>query len=258
MTENNNSKQDLNNRDRSKVQVIGRAMSILRVLKDTGGVNLSQLSREVGLAHSTTHRIVGTLKDENLVSIDQETGQIELGLELLSLGAAVMDDTCSKLHPFLRNLSIDVDETVEMAIFENNRMLLIDQVPKTHRLEAVSKPGATFSLHSTATGKAFLAEIGNDQVKLLLPEHLEIFTPNTIQTRKKLFKELDQVRENGYSLDRGENTIGIYAVGVGVMVYRGRNVYISIPVPSVRFIGNENKIISALLQTRNEINMNIN
>jgi len=251
------SQQVIVKRDPSKVQVIGRAMSILRILKDTGGVTLSQLSREVGLAHSTTHRIVSTLREENLVSIDKETGHIELGLELLSLGAAVMDDTCSQLHPYLKDLSIEVEETVELAIHENGRMLLIDQVPKTHRLEAVSKAGATFPLHSTANGKAFLAEISNDQVKNLLPEHLDIFTPNTTQTRKKLLEELDEIRAAGYAIDRGENTIGVYAVGVGVQVYRGRNVYISIPVPSVRFIGNENKIISALLQTRNEINLNI-
>ena len=199
-------------RDHSKVQVIGRAVKILRVLRETGGINLSQLSREVGLAHSTVHRIVSTLKEENLVSINQETGRVELGLELLSLGAAVMDDTCRYLRPYLKELSIEVDETVELGIYENGRILLIDQIPKTHRLEAASKAGATFSLHSTATGKAFLADESIDQVKQYVPEHLEIFTPNTIQTRKKLLGELDDIRAVGYAIDRGENTVGIYAV----------------------------------------------
>lgn len=257
MTEIHNTGQQSTVRDHSKVQVIGRAVKILRVLRETGGLNLSQLSRDVGLAHSTVHRIISTLKDENLVSINQETGRIELGLELLSLGAAVMDDTCRYLRPYLRNLSFEVDETVELSIFEKGRMLLIDQIPKTHRLEAVSKAGAEFPLHSTATGKAFLAEISLEQVKQLLPEHLEIYTASTIQTRKQLIRELEEIKATGYAIDRAENTAGVYAVGVGVQIFRTRRVYITVPVPEVRFVGNENKIISALLQTRNDISINI-
>lgn len=257
MADNLSTEQQPTQRDHSKVQVIGRAVKILRILRETGGVNLSQLSRDVGLAHSTVHRIVSTLKDENLVSINQDTGRIELGLELLSLGAAVMDDTCRYLRPYLRNLSIEVEETIELGIYENGRILLIDQIPKTHRLEAVSKAGSEFSLHSTANGKAFLAELPGDQVKHLLPEHLEIFTANTIQTRTQLLRELEDIKACGYAVDREENTAGIFAVGLGVQIFRARRVYITVPVPAVRFTGNENKIISALLQTRNEISLNI-
>lgn len=244
--------------DSSKVQVIGRAVKILRILRDTGGLNLSQLSREVGLPHSTVHRIVGTLKAENLISTDPSNGRIELGIELLTLGAAVMDDIRTELRPYLRSLSIDLDETIDLAIMKNKRMLFIDQIPKPHRLEAVSKVGASFPLHCTANGKIFLAEHSNEQIEQFVPEQLETFTPNTLQTRAHLIRELEIVRDSGYALDREEYTIGICAVGIGIPVSRKRRAYITVPVPSVRFYGNEDRIVSTLLKTRSEINLRFN
>ena len=52
----------------SQVQVINRAATILRTIRDSGGLTLSQLARNVGLARTTVYRIVATLESEGLLT----------------------------------------------------------------------------------------------------------------------------------------------------------------------------------------------
>jgi len=245
-----------NGRALSQVQVIGRAVSILRVLRDTGGLNLSQLAREVGLARSTVHRIVNTLEAEHLVVTVQPTGRIELGIGLVSLGAAVKRTMRSELRPYLEALADEVGETIDLAVLENDRMVFVEQVARRLRLlAAVSGVGLSFPLHCTANGKAMLAELPPDQVERLVPERLEILTPNTLLDRASLLRELDDIRVSGIAYDREEHTLGISAVGTVVHGPLGEPGAISIPVPSVRFHGNEERLASALLRTREAIDL---
>jgi DNA-binding IclR family transcriptional regulator len=225
------------------VQVINRAASILRAIRVSGGLTLSQLAREVGLARTTVYRIVSTLEYEGLLTTNTPDGKIQLGIELIPLGAAVRTDVRRELRPYLEDLSLNLDETVDLAILDKDHVLFLDQIEKLHRLHAVSGIGVEFPLHCTANGKALLSTFPYDEFIRLIPERLQIFTPNTIQTRERLLRELESVHQEGIAYD-------------GAVVYAptDRFAAISIPVPTVRFYGNEEKLASQLLQTCQAIN----
>ncbi len=241
-------------RDYTQVQVINRAAVILRAIRDSGGLNLSQLARKVGLARTTVYRIVATLESEGLLTTVDPGGQIQLGTELVSLGAAVRSDMRRELRPFLEELSLRVDETVDLAILEKDHLLFLDQVTRLQRLRAVSGVGLTFPLHCTANGKALLSTLPLDEVLSILPEKLQIFTPNTIQTRQQLLEELETIRMVGVAYDREEHTQGICAIGAVVYGPLNTSAALSIPVPSVRFYGNEEILVTALTQICEAIN----
>jgi DNA-binding IclR family transcriptional regulator len=240
-------------RDTAQVQVISRSASILRAVRDMEGLNVSQLARAVRLPRTTVYRIVATLEAEGLLTTTP-SGEIELGLDLVSLGAAVKGNLRRELRPFLEELSVRVDETVDLAIFKKNNLVFLDQVARPRRLTAVSGIGITFPLHCTANGKAILAILPPDEVEQIIPEKLEIFTPATIRTRSDLFQELGQVRLEGVAYDREEHTQGICAVGATIPGLRDPLAAISIPVPSIRFYGEEKKFVEALLQTCDALN----
>ena len=241
-------------RDFSQVQVISRAAAILRAIRDSGGLNLSQLAREVRLARSTVYRIVSTLEEEGMLTTATPDGRVQLGLELVSLGAAVNSDMRRFLRPYLEGLSIKVDETVDLAILDKDRLVFLDQVARPQRLRAVSGIGVTFPLHCTANGKAILSMLSIEELERILPDPLPIYTPNTIQARAELMQELERARSEGVAFDREEHTLGICAVGAAIQGLMGALAAISIPVPSVRFYGNEEKFVSAIIQTGEVIN----
>lgn len=242
-------------RDFSQVQVINRAIAILRAVRDSGGITLSQLARKVGMARTTVYRIVATLESEGMLTTSNSSGKIQLGIELISLGAAVRTDVRHELRPYLEDLSFSLDETVDLAILDKDQLVFVDQIVRFHRLHAVSGIGVEFPLHCTANGKAFLSILPFDEIIRLVPERLPGFTPHTIQTREQLLHELETVRAEGVAYDREEHTLGICAVGAVVYAPIDTLAAISIPVPSVRFYGNEEKLASALLQTCQAINL---
>jgi DNA-binding IclR family transcriptional regulator len=235
-------------RDFSQVQVINRAASILRAVRKSGGLTLAQLAREVGLARTTAYRIVATLETEGMLTTTSPGGKIQLGTELVLLGAAVRTDVRRELRPFLEELSLRVDETVDLAVLDKDHCLFLDQIIRLRRLHAVSGIGVEFPLHCTANGKALLTTIPIEEVMRILPEKLTIYTPTTIQTREQLLQELETVRAEGLAYDREEYTQGICAVGAVVYAPMDSIVAISIPVPSVRFYGNEQKLVDELIQ----------
>lgn len=236
------------------VQVIARAAEILRSLKGhPEGLSLSQISRKVGLARSTVHRIVNALATEDFVTSPSPNGRIRLGLGLTPLAAWVNSEMRYQLHPYLEGLSREIDETVDLAVLDGNQVFFIDQIAVHHRLQAVSGIGLTFPAYCTANGKALLAELPIEQVEHILPEHFEALTPFTITTRERLLEELEHIRSEQIAFDREEHTLGICAVGKTVRDPMGNLVSITIPVPTIRFYNNEQKLSSALLHTCEEI-----
>ena len=241
-------------RDHVGVQVIARAADILRTLKGhSEGLSLAQIAKEVGLARSTVHRIVAALEHEQFVTSASANGRIRLGLGLAPLAAWVNTELRYQLHPFLELLSKEVNETVDLAILDENRVFFVDQVAVPHRLQAASAVGATFPLHCTANGKALLAEMPVEQVEHLVPEVLQIFTSRTITTREHLLEELKRIHSEHIAYDREEHTEGICALGTTVLDVMGNLAAITIPVPSIRFYGNEQRLASMLLHTRERI-----
>jgi DNA-binding IclR family transcriptional regulator len=248
-----NDKQDQNKA--SSVQVISRAASILRTLREhPKGLSLSQIAKEVNLARSTVQRIVTTLEQENFVTPASANGGIRLGPEIAMLAAAVHSDLREEIRPFLIKLSSLVNETVDLSVLDNGRVLFVDQIIAPHPLQATSQPGASFPLHCTANGKAILASLPIAELEKLLPTHLKQYTDQTIIDRDKLLKELEVVRNEGIAFAKEEHIHGICAIGAVVYDSMRNLRAVSIPVPSARFYGNEEKLAAALLKTCQSIN----
>jgi DNA-binding IclR family transcriptional regulator len=237
-------------RDTSQVQVISRAISMLWVLRDhPEGMSLSQLAKETSLARSTVHRIISTLEAERFVAWVGPNGRVRLGLGLATLGTAVSTDLRRELRPYLESLSLEVDETVDLAVLDKDKALFIDQVASPQRLQAVSGIGVTFPLHCTANGKAMLALLPEMELATLLGQGLPAFTPRTKTSREDLMAELALIRTSGLAYDREEHNAGICAIGAAFIAPGERIVAISIPVPSIRFYGNEGRLSSAIEKT---------
>jgi len=83
------------------------------------------------------------------------------------------------------------------------------------------RTGIQRHLHSTAAGKAILAEMPEQRVMDIISEHeLPAETEHTITDPDSLVEELDEIREHGIAYNDEESVEGLRAVGVPV---RGSN-----------------------------------
>ncbi len=235
---------------RQGVQVISRAAAILRVLENQpDGLSLGAIAKTLGLARSTVQRIVYALDEERFVIAASPTGRVRLGPGLVSLGSAAKADLDRVILPYMKQLSEEIKETVDLSVQDGASMIFIDQIiTEKQRLMAVSAVGQPFPIHSCANGKAVLAAMDEDSINKLLSFPLETATSNTITTKTKLNIELEAIREQGVAFDLEEHHVGLCAVGACITGPYGQNLALSIPVPSVRFYGNEKKLAKILLK----------
>ena len=222
--------------DKSQVQVIARAAAILRALENEAlGLSLGQIAERVGLARSTVQRIIAALEIEKLVIQASPTGRMRLGPTILRLASSVRTDFVALARPFLVELSKQLGETVDLSAIKKDQAVFVDQITGPHRLRTVSVVGESYPLYCTANGKAYLAELDDDQVAELIGRKYQRRTKQTLTTFAQLAADLRLARQAGVAYDGEEHSLGVCAAGVALRDPLGNFIAISVPVPTQRF-----------------------
>jgi DNA-binding IclR family transcriptional regulator len=220
---------------------------LLRLLQAVpGGLSQTELADRIRLPRSTVHRILGALEAEGLVAAATPRGRYRLGPEIARLAGAARHSTLMQVHPYLEELSRQLNETVDLSVLDGDQITFVDQVVAHRRLRAVSVVGASFPLYCTANGKALLAMMPPAVVTGLLPTTLSPFTARTIISPAALRRELDEIRRTGIAFDVEEHTEGICAIGMALRGVPGAATAISVPLPAQRFHGGRQELGAAL------------
>lgn len=237
------------------IQVIARAAEIFRLLQaHPAGVTQVEIGERLGLARSTVSRILNALEDEGLVAALGARGPYRLGPEIARMAGTVQHSVVAELHPFLEELSRELNETVDLSILEGGRVTFVDQVVPPRRLRAISAVGESFPLHCCANGKALLASLPPELQPQAVPGRLARLTANTITTPAALRSELALIGSEGIAYDREEQTDGVCAVGAVLRGITEEMVAVSVPVPAQRFYGREEELGQALLAWVEKVN----
>lgn len=237
------------------MQAVTRVAAVLEALAESGGgQSLAALAARADLPKTTVHRICGALERVGYVRVDAATGQRGLGPALLRLAAMGRRDLRGVLEPHLERLSRDLNETVDLAVLDDWRVLFIAQHAAPQReLMAIARVGAHFPAYSMASGKVLLAQLPIDELRSRLPASLEPTPEGRRISRQTLLRELEDVRTSGLGYEREELRPGISAVAVAVRDADGRAASIAVPMPASRFEANEEAVVAALLRLRDEI-----
>ncbi|AXT39265.1 IclR family transcriptional regulator [Alteromonas sp. BL110] len=236
---------------RQGIQVISRAVKVLRSLEGKpDGMSLSAIANEVDLPRSTVQRIVGALAAEGFLISASPTSRVRLGPSLVSLGSAAKIDIDRVILPYMKKLSQEIEETVDLSVQDGASMIFIDQViADSQKLRAVSAVGDAFPIHSCANGKAILASKSDAEISSILSDKpFTKLTQYTLSELSSLKKEIESIRKKSVAFDREEHCEGVCAIGIAIEDPYGRNIALSIPVPSVRFNRNKKAISDKLIE----------
>jgi DNA-binding IclR family transcriptional regulator len=237
------------------VQVIARVGQLFRALDgEPWGLTLTQLATRLQLPRSTVHRLVGALSAEGLLMSATTAGRVRIGAEFVRIASASRLELRQQVEPLMRQVFDAIGETVDLSVLEAEEARVVHVIPTQHQLRAISDVGVAFPLHCTSKGKALLAALSDAQVKDLLPSSLHRYTESTVTSRAQLLRELADVRESGVAFDIEEHAPGICAAAIAARDPFGVLFTISVPAPSVRFPGEREKIVRALLRVRAELN----
>ncbi|GGA68460.1 IclR family transcriptional regulator [Nitratireductor aestuarii] len=207
---------------RSTTHVQGAAsfskfMTVLQIIADTPGtLDIAQLTKRAPFPRGTVYRLVSALIAEGLVIQSGESGTFRLGPRLLQLAAKAWEDSDlrSIARDFLVSLRDATDETVHLAVPSNNRMVYIDKLVGSNRVQMKTSIGAQVELHSTSVGKAWLSGLPDQRlVEVIKTLDLRRHTDKTFTTPESLLEELKRTREQGFAFDDEENEPDIRCLG---------------------------------------------
>jgi len=243
------------NETKNPIQVIERMMKLLDVLSHyTGPVSLKQLALETGLHPSTAHRILGAMASSGFVE-KGDAGNYRLGIRLLELGNIVKSriDIREVAMPLMQRLHEQTGESVNLGMRQGDEIVYVERTSSGRSaVRIVHIVGARAPLHTTATGKLFLAEDNLARVREYARHTgLPASTPNSITNLQALERELEKVRRHGLAFDMDEVETGVRCIAAGIRDDSGALVAgLSLSTPAERFSADRASLIR---QTADEI-----
>lgn len=217
--------------DRSVVQSLDRALSILDVLRlSEGGLSLGDVAARAGLPKSTTHRLLATLERRALVARDAEAGVYRLATKTYEpVGAG------PGVRQVLEDLATTSGETANLGALIGDEVLYVDRADSPHALRWQLGVGSRVPAYCSALGKAMLAFLPAAEARRRLPRRIRPLTPRTITDRNALAEELRVTRARGFAIDDEEFMEGVRCVAVPVVATDGDVSHaISLAGPSFR------------------------
>ena len=218
-----------------------RALDVLEFLARQDQPTLREVTERLELPRTTAFELVNTLVARGyVVKSDGEPARLSLGVRAFQLGSAFADqlDFVALGSEAADALSERTNETSHVAVLDGTDVVYIARAESRQRVRMVSAVGARLPAHCTAVGKALLAQLGTDELRTRYPPDapLRRLTDKTITTLPALEKELELIRERGYSIEECESNVDVCCAAAAVHDRTGGAVAaISVSVPERRW-----------------------
>ena len=200
---------------------VKRAFTILSTISASkDGLGVSELAKRLKMAKSTVHGMTSALEELGAVMRDPRTKKYKLGFTLLEIGRSAYSqiDLRSSARPVMEELMNKTQTSIFLGILNWDHVTVLDIVESNQDLKITAPVGTTMPMIAGAVGKVFLASMKEEQaLKFVNSKGLPKFTDNSIVDKELYFKELRQVRKNGYAVDDEEYILGVRAVASPLM-----------------------------------------
>jgi IclR family pca regulon transcriptional regulator len=210
-------------------QSLERGLAILSAFRSGRPLlGVSELSREVGLSRSTTHRYISTLAGLGYLEQDSPTRKYRLGPRVLDLGFSAINsmDLREVAVPHLQALSDTTGHTANMAVLDGADIVYIERCRTSQRgqreIDLNLHVGSRLPAYCTSMGKVLLAYLPLEEQRAVLRR--VTFTqrgPNTVTAKEELLAELERVRGCGLAVNNEELAYGLRSIAAPVLSQQG-------------------------------------
>lgn len=190
------------------------------LLHESGGLTQSEIAERLGCTRSTVFRICTTLLEHGYLKRNADGSHLQLSRKFQALGSRGLADRArmQQAMDVMRQIRDEFKETVLLGTLFDDEILVMNQILGLHPFKFAVDPGTRVPIHCSAPGKAILAFVSSAELEKVLGRiEFQRYNTNTITTASALKKELSQVHELGYALDRGEQLKDVRCIGVPIM-----------------------------------------
>jgi DNA-binding IclR family transcriptional regulator len=210
---------------RQGAQSIKRAISLMRAVANHThkGVRLSRVAREVNLHVTTTHRMLGVLSREGLLSYDNASKKYHLGMELYSLGALARQFNLRNYYRLaLERIARQTEDSVYLVTRSGYDSVCVDMIGGMSPIRIMSyHVGKRVPLGMGAGGLALIAYLPDQLLETILTANEQRYRKHHDRTPEDIRDAIKQARNLGYMVTTGLYTKGVTGVGMPIRNLRG-------------------------------------
>lgn len=206
---------------------VDNALQLVRLMADGQPRRLGEVAAYLGVAPSTAHRLLGSLRHRGFVIQDRrDVYRPGPALTEIAMAATAGLDIRRVARPALERLRDTVRETVSLLVLVGTNVLFIDSIEGPQSVRVGSRLSMVFPARLTSAGKALLAALPEPDVARLYP------------ATSPVWQELDQVRRAGFGTNFEEREVGVSAIGACVRDRAGSPLAaVAIAAPASRLPG---------------------
>jgi DNA-binding IclR family transcriptional regulator len=206
---------------------VAHALMILRMLKTRHSLRVTEVAKELGLAPSTAHRLLSTMRSMGFLEQEHAGRAYRAGWEMVEMELVTTGqlDIRDYARPVLEGLRDEFNETANLVILEGRYIRFIDGVESRNPVRVAIRTGQRIPAPGTAAGKVLLSERSIAHVRRLFDGQPLVSAIGRTPIRFETFAdELANVRARGYATNFAESVPDLHAVGVKVVDGQGRAV----------------------------------
>ena len=200
-------------------------LTLLQVLADAPHPHsVSELSRDSGLPKSHIHRLLQTLVESAYVE-KTEDRKYRIDVGAFRLGHALLRNIPARTQflPLMLEAVEHIGLPLTLALPFQSQAISVAHVFQDGRIRNTSETlGTVLPATSSALGKLFLAYEEPSVIEAILPTvFYDASGPNAHRTPDSLRTELEQIRNQGYSLNDEQSGPGKASVGIPILSSQG-------------------------------------
>lgn len=219
-------------------QSVYNAQQITNYLAGKGWCRVKDIAQALQMDPAKIHRILKTMQMFNYVEYSSETHRYRLGMAFFSIvyhmtkGDSMLSAIRQPLEALARKTSENVNFYV-LSDLDHSKMVNLYRIENNLSISGIDEGvGESEFVYNTAAGKALIAHLPlSEQREIANRLSYVKCTSRTITSAEAFLEELNQVRINGFSRDRGEFHDDIYCIALPVFSATG-DIYASVSISS--------------------------
>ena len=245
----------------TSIQSLFRALDLLELLAaESNGLRLIDIAMLAKLPVSSTHRFLTTLETRRYVFQDKATKCWHVGSQSLVVGASFgrRRNLGSLALPIMRRLCERSSHTINLAMLDHDSVVLLCQAQGREPPDGIARPGARWSLMSTALGQSAVAAMPENEIAAILSLPSNMLDPRRageIGTAPSIA----EIRARRFAIDDGINAAGLRCIAAPIFDE------FSTPIAAISMAGDSRRMRktqlteagSHVLQAANEITLTI-
>lgn len=233
------------------IQSLDRALMILKVVAESGGLTLSELAQRTGQTAPTVYRVLTTLQTHGFAEMEEPGQRWHVGAGAFRVGSEFLRRTkiVERARQPMDRLMRATGETANLGVEMRDQVLFLSQVETHETIRAFFPPGTLGPMHVSGIGKALLAWYPPERVARIAAAGLPRFTERSIGELTALENDLALTRQRGFALDDEERNLGMRCIAAAIFNAHGEPVAgLSVSGPTFRLLPEQWASIGTLVR----------